>query len=679
MLQTMGDHRTTACAFVLAAALPALGQTTIRVSVAPSGGDANGISAEPWMSDDGRFVAFTSSAWNLVPNDLNGADDVFVRDLATGETTRVSVDSSGREANGHSGAPFISSDGRYVAFTSSASNLVEGDTNGVEDVFVRDLASGATSRASVDSAGRGGSDGSGVGRSWLSSDGRFVAFRSIAANLGVPLGSSEVFVHDRQTRATVLVSGEPPMGGFVICGNPSISADGRFVCFDSTASNLVASDGNGVSDAFVRDLETGVTTRASLDSSGRELPGRSYAPVITADGRWVVFTYESSYVVPGSPRAVDVVRRDLVSGETTNLTSGMTGRGGNRDASFATISADGRYVAFQSDARSAGSGEPSGVWETLVHDLATGSTMVASTGVGGASGDGDSGYVTGRPFVSRRGRSVAFQSFASNLVSDDRNGFQDVFVRDILRPTVHSLAPTTGSEAGGDRVTILGADLSAIDLDVRFGSAPATVRSAARDRIVVDCPPGFGQVPVVVTTADGTASSAPSFAYVPPELAARYGHVGQGGGDRENVLLVNALVGDELRRETSVPANGPISIAMTLPTSRTSARFALYAWRGAPTLATLTPLPRGAGSLVFPAPFTGGGPQPAAIWNNFGFEATLGAPTLASQPAPSLVVRRAAGVPRPLVATLQGLIEDSASLVPQNVSVTNAIVLRVVP
>ncbi|NOT31934.1 MAG: hypothetical protein HOP15_15925, partial [Planctomycetes bacterium] len=201
-------------ALLLAALVaPVAGQVTRRVSVSTGGAQANGESVIPSISADGRYVAFVSSASNLVAGDTNATDDVFVRDRLVGATERVSIDSLGVESNSYCMWPSISADGRYAAFVSSASNLVAGDTNATDDVFVRDRWSGTTERVSVDSLG-------------------------MEAN------------------------------GY--CMWPSISADGRYAAFVSSASNLVVGDTNATDDVFVHDRWTGATERVSVDSGGAQ-------------------------------------------------------------------------------------------------------------------------------------------------------------------------------------------------------------------------------------------------------------------------------------------------------------------------------------------------------------------------------------------------------------------------
>jgi Tol biopolymer transport system component len=227
---------------------------TTRVSVASDGTEANNNSEETSISADGRYVAFGSDASNLVPGGTNGTAGIFVHDLKTGKTTLVSINSNGSEANGPSSSPRISGDGRFVAFTSWARNLVPNDTNVRRDVFVHDRATGETTRVSVASDGAQGNDDSFSPR--IAADGQFVAFRSQASNLipGDTNGTEDVFVHDRRTGRTTRVSiasdGAQAYSG---SGNPSISADGRYVTFSSLDSNLVPGDTNGAYDVFVHD------------------------------------------------------------------------------------------------------------------------------------------------------------------------------------------------------------------------------------------------------------------------------------------------------------------------------------------------------------------------------------------------------------------------------------------
>ncbi len=403
---------------------------TVRASLDSSGNEGNSNSYDPSISSDGRYVAFSSDASNLVTGDTNGRTDIFVHDFQTGETVRVSVDSSGNESNRKSEFPSISSNGRYVAFSSYANNLVTGDTNGVSDVFVHDLQTGETARVSVDSSGNEGNSYSGSPS--ISSDGRYVAFSSYASNLvtGDTNGNWDVFVHDLQTGETVRVSVDSSGNeGNSDSYDPSISSDGRYVAFVSDASNLVTGDTNGVRDIFVHDLQTGETVRVSVDSSGNEGNSDSYSPSISSDGRYVAFESDASNLVTGDTNGIfDIFVHDLQTGETVRVSVDSSGNEGNSNSYDPSISSDGRYVAFVSDASNLVTGDTNGVRDIFVHDLQTGETVRVSVDSSGNESNSDSHY----PSISSDGRYVAFESDASNLVTGDTNGSLDVFVHDYL-------------------------------------------------------------------------------------------------------------------------------------------------------------------------------------------------------------------------------------------------------
>ncbi len=275
----------------------ATGQTT-RVSVSSGGTQGNDSSYSPAISADGRIVAFQSFATNLVPGDTNGVQDVFVHERPTATTTRVSVSTAGAQANWASSGPALSADGTRVVFGSQANTLVANDTNGVKDVFLRDRVSATTSRLSVGLAGaesNGGSD-----RPAISADGRVVSFRSSATNLvtGDSNGQADIFVRDLPNGSTSLVSG-PITPANNQSNASSLSADGRYVVFDSQATNLIGSDTNDRSDVFRVDRLTGTLERLSSTGGGPAGNGYSAVPVVSADGRVVAFTSGASDLVTG--------------------------------------------------------------------------------------------------------------------------------------------------------------------------------------------------------------------------------------------------------------------------------------------------------------------------------------------------------------------------------------------
>ena len=271
---------------------------TTRVSVDTAGTEGNGTSALPSISADGRFVAFHSFADNLVENDNNAQADVFLHDTLTGTTTRVSVHSDGTEGNFMSLFPSISADGMSVAFESLANTLVDNDNNLRQDVFVHDTQTGVTTRVSVDSAGIEGNDTSYSASA--SADGRFVAFSSDATNLITDdnTDNRDIFVHDRETGATSRAS---IRGDGIEVGNdsfdPSISGDGRLVAFHSQGL-FTDDDNNEQTDVFVHDTQTANTSRISVRSDGTEaLGGRSDFAAISSDGRFVAFESEAVNLV----------------------------------------------------------------------------------------------------------------------------------------------------------------------------------------------------------------------------------------------------------------------------------------------------------------------------------------------------------------------------------------------
>jgi len=390
---------------------PLLAATTERVSVSSAGEEGNGASEGLGMSADGRFVAFWSSASDLVAADTNGVGDVFVRDRATGITERVSVSNTGDQGNSDSGGGAMSADGRFVAFRSSASNLVAGDTNGVGDVFVRDRATGITERVSVSNTGDQESDESYC--LGMSGDGRYVLL--CAAHQDVLSVSYPISVRDRMARTTELVAYAPIYYWWAA----AISENGRYVAFSSSDPALTG-ETDGLSDVFLRDRETGTTKVIARHGTVEYYGDPSVvASDVSEDGRFVAFhTGWNCY----GPFVYD---QQTGATERVGNGSGVCDCGGD-------LSADGRFIAFFS-LWPLSPGESSGA---LLRDRQTG--IVEKVDV---STDGEDANNPG-PFgvlVNADGRYIAFTSCASNLVPGDTNGVPevclsgcDVFVRDRL-------------------------------------------------------------------------------------------------------------------------------------------------------------------------------------------------------------------------------------------------------
>ncbi|MEU7904461.1 hypothetical protein [Actinoplanes sp. NPDC049118] len=406
--------------------------STARVNVSHNGTQPGGATASA-MSADGRHIAFTSKAGNLVAGDTNQAEDVFVRDLVARTTTRVSVSGAGTQADGRSYAPSISDDGRYVSFASDAANLVDGDTNGKRDVFVRDLIAGTTTRVSLAQSGAQGADDSSK-LSKISADGRHVTFQSILplADDGDGGDRENVFVRDLTAGTTVRVnvtadgrratvtSGDSYED---IDGGLSPVVGGRYVPFEA----LTPQSGSSLTaDVYLRDLATGTTTLVSVHRVGPRGTLHSVHASMSADGRYVVFSSWAPDLVEGDTNSrEDVFLRDLAAGTTTRISVSGTGAQGNLASNRPVISSDGRYVAFLSWARNLVDGDTNRAEDVFVRDLVSGTTTRASVSTAGEQSDGPSA----NPSISTFGRRVAFESTASNLVPGDANLARDVFVR----------------------------------------------------------------------------------------------------------------------------------------------------------------------------------------------------------------------------------------------------------
>lgn len=435
------------CALLLGAAT-AQAQVTTRVSVATGGVQANGESpyAGAKLSANGQVVAFRSVATNLVAGDTNGYSDIFVHDRATGITTRVSVATGGAQAlGGNSNNPSISADGRYVSFSSNATNLVPGDTNNASDVFVHDRAWGTTTLVSADPSG---APGDGVSdSSAISGDGKTIAFRSLATNLvDSPTAGSQIFVRNVDSTGlgtTTLVSVDSTGLGY---GNGEsgltqvmLSADGNVVGFSSVASNLVATDTNGaVRDVFVRNLALGTTTLVSRSTSGLQGMNSSYGSALSAEGRYVAFASRNNFVNGDSNNIEDVFVRDTFTNATIRVSVDSAGKQGNAASGYSegwgiSISADGMRVAFQSLASNLVKGDTNGFEDVFLRDIVTGKTTMVSVTLAGKAGNGSSGGLsTCGVSLSADGQTVLFASYAKNLVTGDTNNVMDVFVRGLI-------------------------------------------------------------------------------------------------------------------------------------------------------------------------------------------------------------------------------------------------------
>jgi Tol biopolymer transport system component len=274
--------------------------------VATDGTQANGESFSPAISSDGRFVAFQSDATNLVLNDTNNRSDIFVHDRLAGTTARVSVDSDGKQANGDSIVPAISEDGRFVAFASEASNLVAGDTNNKADLFLHDRQKDNTKRI-VGPAEFNTPGGIIIVAPAISPDGGFIGFRSDGDDLvaGDTNNSFDTFLVDTDTRdAERLSVSSGGVQGNSDSSGPVVSSSNRYAAFSSIATNLVGQDNNGSEDVFVRDRDEGKTRRVSIAFDGAEGDDDSFSAVISGNGRYIAFTSFAENLVKNDTNGV---------------------------------------------------------------------------------------------------------------------------------------------------------------------------------------------------------------------------------------------------------------------------------------------------------------------------------------------------------------------------------------
>ncbi len=360
-------------------------------------GRGNGAAFTLSLSADGSMIAFTSSATDLVPEDTNNAADIFIYNRLLQQINRGSLPDEGAEANGPSYLPSLSGDGRFVAFESDATNLVLGDSNNRRDVFVRDLVSGRSERISVSSA---------------------------------------------ETQA----NGD----SFA----PSISGDGRYVVFESDATNLVGGDTNDSRDVFIHDRHTQETRLLSVAGDGTQANRDSYLPVISADGRWVVYESLATNLVPQDTNNVtDVFLHNLQTGTLRRISVGHGGES-NGPSTLASISAKGDFVVFRSFANNLVLNDLNQTWDLFLYATATQmleQISVASDGTAGNPHFADPDIETVRASISADGHAVVFQSDATNLVENDTNGATDIFLRDReARRTTRLSVADDGTQATAD-------------------------------------------------------------------------------------------------------------------------------------------------------------------------------------------------------------------------------------
>jgi Tol biopolymer transport system component len=465
-------------------------------------GSANRPSSNPVFSPDGAWLAFVTEASNLGPTDTNGVSDVYLRDLVTGTTTLVSTNAAGTDSgNGPATALSFSPDGTRIAYTSGASDLGPTDTNGAADVYVRDLVTGDHELVSVDAAGTDSAN-SWSGMPVFSPDGGKIAFLSDADDFG-PTDSThpdvsfptDIYVRDLAAGTTNLVTvnaaGTDSGNGYSDYVRPTgygdfskqalFSPDGTRIVFHSHANDLVPNDApraqTGDLDVFMRDLATGTTTLISAKGAGTGSGnGRSLDAAFSPDGTKVLFTSVADDLGPtDSPRAgtvaevqYDVYLRDLASGTTTLVSANAAGTGsGNGRAEEPVFSPDGTRIAFTSPSNDLGphDSDPLVPWpydranaDVYLRDLTTGVTSMVSTNAAGTDGSNSNSML---PVFSADGTKIAFTSTGSDHGPTDTvrcatssgpatGPCFDLYVRDLATGKISLASINSARTNGGD-------------------------------------------------------------------------------------------------------------------------------------------------------------------------------------------------------------------------------------
>jgi len=482
---------------------------TIRLVTTASGSGGDDTSRETSISADGTKIAFVSRATDLLATPTTSQNNIFVYDVASGETTLVTT-GPGNGGNGYCWDPQISADGSTIAFISWASDLLATPTTSQNNIFVYDVASGETTLVTK-GPGSGGNVASRDPR--LSADGSTIVFYSYATNLlATPTTSRNTFVYDVATGVTTLVSAGPGNGGNGFSGDASISADGTKIAFVSRATDLLATPTTGNGNVFVYDVATGETT---LVTTGPGNGGNSYCwePRISADGSTITFiSWATDLLATPTTSGSNVFVYDVASGETTLVTTGP-GNGGNSYCWDPQISADGSTITFISWATDLLATPTTGSGNVFVYDVATGEANLVTTGPGNGGNDESYG-----PRISADGTTIAFTSDATDLTADLVSNHRNVFVYDVTSDSVMLLSKSPSVVDRGSNWPSISANGRTIAFSSGISDFPGAETEGGRANIFlwtreftvdVTFEANNGSSPAIETITQGTAVAAP--------------------------------------------------------------------------------------------------------------------------------------------------------------------------
>jgi hypothetical protein len=381
----------------------------------------------------GRYVVFESTATNLVANiSTNGLNQVYRKDTVTGEVNLVSSESSNLQAaNNASFSPAISDNGRFVVFQSAATNLSSITTGGILQVYIKDLTDGSIELVSRNINGTAGN--ATATNAVVSNDGRYVAFQSGATNLSTLSnnGAVQIYLKDMADESVDMVSRETTLTGGAngLSANADISNDGRFVVFESNATNLVSPQTTNINRVYLVDMNDPDTIEpVSVDANGADAQGSSFNPAVSNDGRYVVFESNAANLdvdTPDNNNATDIFLRDRSTPSTTLVSiNPVTGESADNTSTNPAISGDGIYIAFQSSAGDIVVGDNPGIVDIYVRNLFSPTIMINQVNI---SDTGINPTVdSGRTRISNDGHYVSFDS-VHKYTTDDTDGLFDVY------------------------------------------------------------------------------------------------------------------------------------------------------------------------------------------------------------------------------------------------------------